>query len=69
MKTLSGEPAFKDVVSIGGTLNSKGPLYCGCLNLDANSPVKYKLFNDKIIYQCRSEIFVTQHIPASLEKQ
>lgn len=69
MKTLSGAPAFKNVVSIGGTLNSHGPFYCGCLNSDANSPVKYKLFKDKVVYQCQSEILVTQQIPASLEKQ
>lgn len=66
MKRLSGEPAFTDTMSIGGVHK---PFHCGCLGLEDNAVVKYKLLKDKIVYQCLSEILTTQHIPASMEKQ
>lgn len=66
MKTLSGEPAFTDTISIGGLHPN---FHCGCLGLDADSLVKYKLLQDKIVYQCDSEILTTKHIPSSMEKQ
>ncbi len=64
MKALSGKSAFKDTISVGGIHKP----HCGCLGLEDNAVVKYKLLKDKIVYQCRSEILITQHIPASLEK-
>lgn len=43
-------------------------VYCGCLNPENQLayPIKYKLFKDKIIYQCENNLLETTLIPTSL---
>lgn len=46
----------------------KDQMYCGCINPNDQLPysVNYKLFKDKIIYQCNNILLETNLIPRSL---
>jgi hypothetical protein len=54
-------------------IDVNGTRYCGCMPIPSQKAqnlsrlVEYKLFNNKIIYHCSSELYETSLIPANLK--